>query len=296
MLGAGAAVDRRRDRGARDAPERAGSLDAIERGKRELVEALPRRRHRRAQRGRRARRRDAASTPRRDVLATASSGRSRRQRPRTVESLGGDGMRFRLRCLTGRGVEVTIPALGRHSVHNALAAAAVGFAAGSPPTRSCAGSRDRIPGAASHARSSRRAVAHPGRQLQRGARLDGRRARAAGHAARPPRGGPGRDARAGRRTDEAHRGVGAVPRTLADRLVVVGARRAGYARGAARGGHAGRRIECAPDRDAAAGAARRHILRPTATRPAQGVARRPRLVVLVDALVRAGGARRTVGR
>jgi UDP-N-acetylmuramoyl-tripeptide--D-alanyl-D-alanine ligase len=46
-----------------------------------------------------------------------------------VESLGLDGMRFDLRA-GGSRRSVTIPALGRLSVHNALAAAAVGLAAG----------------------------------------------------------------------------------------------------------------------------------------------------------------------
>jgi UDP-N-acetylmuramoyl-tripeptide--D-alanyl-D-alanine ligase len=46
-----------------------------------------------------------------------------------VESLGLDGMRFELRA-GGSRRSVTIPALGRLSVHNALAAAAVGLAAG----------------------------------------------------------------------------------------------------------------------------------------------------------------------
>jgi UDP-N-acetylmuramoyl-tripeptide--D-alanyl-D-alanine ligase len=47
----------------------------------------------------------------------------------SVESLGLDGMRFVLRTDRGRR-PVTIPVLGRLSVHNALAAAAVGRAAG----------------------------------------------------------------------------------------------------------------------------------------------------------------------
>ncbi|MDP9483583.1 MAG: UDP-N-acetylmuramoyl-tripeptide--D-alanyl-D-alanine ligase, partial [Chloroflexota bacterium] len=50
-------------------------------------------------------------------------------RAEAIESIGADGMRFDLR--TSIGVRpVTIPLLGRHAVHNALAAAAVGLAAG----------------------------------------------------------------------------------------------------------------------------------------------------------------------
>ena len=47
----------------------------------------------------------------------------------SVQSNGLDGMRFVLRGL-GERRPVTIPTLGRLSVHNALAAAAVGLAAG----------------------------------------------------------------------------------------------------------------------------------------------------------------------
>ena len=111
--------------------ERAGSLDAIERGKRELVEALP-----------------AGGT----AVLNADDARVRRMaghaaagvtvlaygfahdahvRATDLESLAGDGMRFTL-ITESSTADVTIPALGRHSVHNALAAAAVGVAAGLP--------------------------------------------------------------------------------------------------------------------------------------------------------------------
>jgi UDP-N-acetylmuramoyl-tripeptide--D-alanyl-D-alanine ligase len=46
-----------------------------------------------------------------------------------IQSMAERGMRFRLRT-RGEEVEVDSPALGRHGVHNALAAAAVGQAAG----------------------------------------------------------------------------------------------------------------------------------------------------------------------
>jgi UDP-N-acetylmuramoyl-tripeptide--D-alanyl-D-alanine ligase len=108
---------------------RAGSIDAIERGKRELIEALPlggiavlnaddprvtRMAERRAGQLRVLRYGfDAAA----DVSATE------------VESLGEDGMRFSLRLPDGE-IPARTPALGRHSVHNALAAAAVGVALG----------------------------------------------------------------------------------------------------------------------------------------------------------------------
>lgn len=106
---------------------RAGSIDAIERGKRELVEALP---------------------PGGTAILNADDDRVDRMAdvlPDTVavirygfaahadvtaadiESLAERGMRFRLR-VRGEEIEVTSPALGRHGVHNALAGAAVGVA------------------------------------------------------------------------------------------------------------------------------------------------------------------------
>lgn len=105
---------------------RAGSLEAIERGKAELVEALP-----------------ANGT----AILSADDERVARMRSYTrarvltygfaagadigaeeVISLAEAGMRFRLRTPHG-SIEVTTPALGRHSVHNALAAAGVGICA-----------------------------------------------------------------------------------------------------------------------------------------------------------------------
>lgn len=50
-------------------------------------------------------------------------------RAEAVESLGSDGMRFELRTPDGARL-ARIPGLGRHAVHNALAAAAVGGVAG----------------------------------------------------------------------------------------------------------------------------------------------------------------------
>jgi len=108
---------------------RAGSIDEIERGKRELVEALPSGGSAvlNADDERVARMADHVPPgvrvltygfkPHADVTATE------------VESLGFEGMRFRLRA-HGEEVGVTSPALGRHSVHNGLAAAAVGLATG----------------------------------------------------------------------------------------------------------------------------------------------------------------------
>ena len=110
---------------------RIGSIEAVENAKAELVEALPA--HGVAVlnaddprvRGLRAR------TPARVVTygfaADADVGADQ------VRSAGIAGMRFRLRYPGQGGIEsvaASIPALGRLSVHNALAASAVGMAAG----------------------------------------------------------------------------------------------------------------------------------------------------------------------
>ena len=108
---------------------RAGSIDAIERGKRELVDALPVG--------------GTAVLNADDERVTRMADRRKGQlrvvrygfgdaadvRAMNIESLGEDGMRFELK-LPRATVVTTIPALGRHSVHNALAAAAVGDALG----------------------------------------------------------------------------------------------------------------------------------------------------------------------
>jgi UDP-N-acetylmuramoyl-tripeptide--D-alanyl-D-alanine ligase len=140
--------------------ERAGSIDAIEAGKRELVEAL-------SHGGtavlnaddERVSRMAAAAGPGVGVVryGLAADADVTAQR---IESRGELGMSFALRLpathaagatpaataatagtaasastgATARtDIEVTIPALGRHSVHNALAAAAVGLAVGLDP-------------------------------------------------------------------------------------------------------------------------------------------------------------------
>ena len=112
---------------------RMGSLAAIERAKAELVEALPSdgvavlnqddRRVRRMSERTAARILTYGFGPDADVTATE------------VASAGFDGMRFSLSLPpTGGGrparLAATVPTLGRLSVHNALAAAAVGHAAG----------------------------------------------------------------------------------------------------------------------------------------------------------------------
>jgi UDP-N-acetylmuramoyl-tripeptide--D-alanyl-D-alanine ligase len=109
--------------------ERAGSIEAIERGKRELVEALPRGGTAilNADDVRVSRMADDAPTGV-DVLRYGFDNGAD-VRADDLASLGEHGMRFRL--VTDQGSrEVVIPALGRHSVHNALAAAAAALVAG----------------------------------------------------------------------------------------------------------------------------------------------------------------------
>jgi UDP-N-acetylmuramoyl-tripeptide--D-alanyl-D-alanine ligase len=106
---------------------RIGSIDAVERAKGELIEALP-----------------GDGT----AVLSADDSRVARMRNRTaaraitygfapeadvraedVVAAGLDGMRFTLVTLAGR-VAASTPALGRHGVHNGLAAAAAGLATG----------------------------------------------------------------------------------------------------------------------------------------------------------------------
>jgi len=115
---------------------RIGSLEAIERAKGELLEALPPD--------------GLAILNADDPIVRGMDGRTVARSvtygfavdadvgAESVESLGLDGMRFVLRA-DGRRRAMTIPVLGRLSVHNALAAAAVGAAAGMSPDEIAAG-------------------------------------------------------------------------------------------------------------------------------------------------------------
>ncbi len=106
---------------------RIGSLEAVEQAKGELLEALP-------ADGSAILNEDDPIVARMDARSAARAlrygfAKSAQVHADSVESAGTDGMRFRLRTPLGER-PVTIPALGRLSVHNALAGAAVGVAAG----------------------------------------------------------------------------------------------------------------------------------------------------------------------
>lgn len=113
---------------------RIGSIEAVENAKAELIEALP----------------DLGTAVLNadDPLVRGMARRTRARiitygfardadiRATNVRSMGATGMRFQLRISTGaspRVLPVRLPMLGRLSVHNALAAAAVGVAVGMEP-------------------------------------------------------------------------------------------------------------------------------------------------------------------
>ena len=227
---------------------RAGSIEAIEAGKGELVEALP---------------------PDGTAILNADDPRTRRMSARTrarsitygfsedadvsaddVEGLGPAGMRFLLRA-GGQRRPVAIPALGRHSVHNALAAAAVGLALGMPldsiqrglgrgfraPHRTAlldAGDWRILDDSYNAAPDSMAAA------LELLAALPGRRIAVLGEMRE-----------LGEGAWEAHRQVGQLASVVADLLIVIGDGARGIAAGAREGGSEPEAVLEVPDRDAA---------------------------------------------
>ncbi len=230
---------------------RIGSLDAIERAKGELVEALP----------------DAAGGG--VAVLNADDERVRRMatwtraRPMTygfgahaevtadaVVPRGRDGMGFLL-VAGGERRPVALPVLGRHGVHNALAAAAVGLAAGLPLDEIVAGleagwsapHRATIVPAGDVTLLDDTYNASPGSvaaALDLLATLTGRRVAVLGEMLE-----------LGAAHDTAHRAVGEAAARVVDLLVVVGPGATGIADGAASAGLPPERIVRAADRDAA---------------------------------------------
>ena len=236
---------------------RIGSLDAVERAKGELVEALP---------------------PDGTAILNADDERVRRMAARTrarsmtygfapdadvraehLESLGPRGMRFELRSPAGRG-RMTIPTLGRHAVHNALAAAAVGIVAGYSIDDVARG----LAGASTSAHRGELLDAGPITILDDSYNASPRSMRAAMELLVTL---PGRHVAVlgemfelGDASDAGHREVGETAAGLVDLLVVVGEGAALTVESARAAGLPDARIIAVPDRDAAQAVLRGRLL------------------------------------
>ena len=262
---------------------RIGSIEAVERAKGELIEALPddgvavlngddkrvvRMRNRTS-----ARSLTYGFSPDADVRAV------------DVESEGLGGMRFTLVAPAGRCAART-PALGRHGVHNGLAAAAVGLAAGLDLDLIAAGlrrgwqapHRDQIVRAGAYTILDDSYNASPTSMiaaLELLSTLPGRHVAVLGVMRE-----------LGEAEERGHREVGEAAAALADMVVVVGGQAAGIAAGAASLGEA---VVAVPDREAALVALREKL------RPGDAVlikaSRGAELEWLVDALAGELGGR-----
>ncbi|HET7027181.1 MAG TPA: UDP-N-acetylmuramoyl-tripeptide--D-alanyl-D-alanine ligase [Candidatus Limnocylindrales bacterium] len=231
---------------------RIGSIEAIEQAKGELVEALPA-----ANAGGvavlnaddpRVSRMDARTNARVvrygfDAAADVTA--------REVTAAGFDGMRFVVRLADGRERSVSVPGLGRLAVHNALAAAAVGDAAGLDLEDIAAGLAAgwSAPHRTSIVRSGGVTIlddsynASPGSveaALEALAGLPGRRVAVLGEMLE-----------LGDVAEDGHRRVGGVAAGVVEMLVVVGAGAHGIADGARSAGMPPDAIVVVPDRLAA---------------------------------------------
>jgi UDP-N-acetylmuramoyl-tripeptide--D-alanyl-D-alanine ligase len=262
---------------------RIGTIEAVERAKGELIEALP-------ADGVAVLNADDPRVLRMRALTAARTiayGFSPNADVRADEvlSLGFDGMAFALITPMGR-VRATTPALGRHGVHNGLAAAAVGIAAGMDLDLIAAGlgrgwqapHRDQIVRAGSLTILDDSYNASPASviaALELLASLPGRHVAVLGEMLE-----------LGEAHDRGHREVGETAAGLADVVVVVGERAASIATGAA---SLGETVVAVPDR-AAAIAALREILRPGDTvlvKASRGAA----LELIVESLAADWGSR-----
>jgi UDP-N-acetylmuramoyl-tripeptide--D-alanyl-D-alanine ligase len=227
---------------------RIGTIEAIEQAKGELVEALPD---------------DGVAILNADderVRRMASRTRARAMtygfaadadvRAEDVVSRGADGMRFRL-VASGIDGQVAIPSLGRLAVHNALAGAAVGLAAGIPLEMIVAGlgtgwsapHRGELIRVGDVTIIDDSYNASPGSvaaALELLAGMDGRRIAVLGEMLE-----------LGSEHEVGHRRVGEAAATLADRLIVVGAGAVAVADGAQRAGMPPEAITTVADRVAA---------------------------------------------
>jgi UDP-N-acetylmuramoyl-tripeptide--D-alanyl-D-alanine ligase len=232
---------------------RIGSVDAIERAKGELLEALPG---------------DGvgilnADDPIVDRMDRRTAARCLRYgfRPEAdvvadeIASLGAAGMRFRLRTPAGSR-QLTIPGLGRLSVHNAAAGAAVGIAAGVAIDTIVAGLQAgwsaahrvtlvRLRGATVIDDSYNASPASVRAALDVLAGMPGRRVAVLGTMLE-----------LGDDHDSGHLAVGEAAAAVADLLIVTGGEARGIADGALAAGLASERILAVPDADAALDALR----------------------------------------
>lgn len=228
---------------------RAGTIEAIARGKRELIEALP-------PGGTAVLNADDPIVTAWDAPAgvdvlrygfDAAAGVTATD----VVSLGAEGMAFTL-VLPDARRKVRTPALGRHSVHNALAAAAVGWAAGLDAATIARGVARgfRAPHRTALVRLPDRLVlddsynASPDSMvaaLDLLATLPGRRVAVLGQMLE-----------LGDGAQEGHDRVGRHAAAVADVLLAVGDEAAGIAEGAAASGMSRAALVRLPDRDAAA--------------------------------------------
>jgi UDP-N-acetylmuramoyl-tripeptide--D-alanyl-D-alanine ligase len=224
---------------------RIGTIEAVEKAKGELVEALPSDGVAILNADDERVRRMAARTEARAV--TYGFADDADVRAEAVESAGLDGMRFTL-VASGERRAATIPTLGRLAVHNALAAAAVGLAAGldaqgvvaalaggwAAPHRGAivrAGGVTIVDDAYNASPASVEAA------LELLAGLPGRRIAVLGEMLEL---GDGHDA--------GHERVGAAAAAVVDRLVVIGEAAAGIGRGAQAAGLGPERLTTVDDR------------------------------------------------
>ncbi len=261
---------------------RIGTIEAVERAKAELIEALPS---------------DGtavlnADDPRVMGMRRRAPGRvltygfatEADVRPSEIEAGGLDGMAFRL-ITPGGEAPVRTPALGRHGVHNALAAAAAGLAAGLSLDLVVAGlargwqapHRDQVVRAGELTILDDSYNASPSSMLaalELLSTLPGRHVAVLGEMRE-----------LGEAHERGHREVGEAAAGLVAELIVVGEAAGGITAGAARLGPA---VVQVPDRESAL-AALRQRLRPGDTLLVKA-SRGAELDLIVDELTEAGGS------